>query len=524
MINKYLTQFLQIVLILLSVYLSFLVLSYHWETITDPNPQAYREGAGMSVTQDLVDGKNPFDIENMPQSNYNYGILYSLIVLPLAKVFGVNLFVHRLVSFIFLVLSCCVFSLALHKAKIKKYYWTPAIIILYMSLLFGDHALVKPDTLGEFLFLGCLIVPYYFDFGRKSLLVSIVLGLLIRYTKAYFLLAPLFVCLYLVFFKSKKEGFFYGLIYGSLFILSELVVNNYCNMYFLTTFWVYINQSEISGDFQHLMYQLFFLVKFNLGFIISTIIALGVLLNRKEFISSLKAKLKTASFGSAMNFSNLEKGLFNFRLPFMRFLLILIFLLFYFLLGRHRGTFMGYQLQLLTPFILIVVLALISFVETKVSKNFFMLMVIGNLGIMYLYTNLDHYTCNEWDRLREIISENEEILNSPLVAPILITEQRKMYDSGHPEFYINVNHNNKFHLDKVLPDSAAIDQMDEKYRDDIRNKIINKKFDVIMFPSRIALDMGFNMIQEYYYCSEKLDVCMSHNAKDRHVQIWKPKL
>lgn len=106
---------------LLSIFLigaAILLFAYHMRVITFPYPSEYREGSMIQTTNVLLNGENPYAIVNQPQDTNTYGIFYSIVCYPFAKISGSSLQLHRAVSGIFIFLSCLMVFLF---AWIKKH-------------------------------------------------------------------------------------------------------------------------------------------------------------------------------------------------------------------------------------------------------------------------------------------------------------------------------------------------------------------------------------------------------------------
>src|SRR5262245_27573912 len=56
----------------------------HLRMIVSPAPQEMREGAVVWITRLLLEGRNPYDVAELPASTNVYGIFYHLAVLPIA--------------------------------------------------------------------------------------------------------------------------------------------------------------------------------------------------------------------------------------------------------------------------------------------------------------------------------------------------------------------------------------------------------------------------------------------------------
>ena len=58
------------------------------------------------ITRLLLEGRNPYALSELPASTNVYGIVYHLVVLPLARVFGNSFTVHRAVSVVAIAGAC----------------------------------------------------------------------------------------------------------------------------------------------------------------------------------------------------------------------------------------------------------------------------------------------------------------------------------------------------------------------------------------------------------------------------------
>jgi len=61
-------------------------------------PLEYREFGVIFSTDLLLQGYNPYSIDLQPVAMNAYGIIYNMLVLPLAQVWGSTPFAHRVVS------------------------------------------------------------------------------------------------------------------------------------------------------------------------------------------------------------------------------------------------------------------------------------------------------------------------------------------------------------------------------------------------------------------------------------------
>ena len=154
-------------------------------TISMPYQIELREGTALVTTRILLNGENPFSFENQPLAMTNYGIGYNLAVLPFARFFGNTLLVHRAVTFTFILLSAFACAAVVYKKQkdISLSFTCGAFVIIGLTTNGGIGA--YPSSMGTFLFLLAVLVPYIRSFDRIGLFASILFSLLAFYTKPY---------------------------------------------------------------------------------------------------------------------------------------------------------------------------------------------------------------------------------------------------------------------------------------------------------------------------------------------------
>ena len=104
------------------------------------------------VTQLLLEGRNPFALDNQPLGMTNYGILFSLTAWPLANVFGNTLILHRALTLAFLLLSAYVVARAAFVAG-QQVTLSLAVSILAAAALATRGGLgAYPSSMGSYNF------------------------------------------------------------------------------------------------------------------------------------------------------------------------------------------------------------------------------------------------------------------------------------------------------------------------------------------------------------------------------------
>ena len=184
---------LSIVLITLNLFAFIYLLYFHYLIISYPYPIEQRDSIQIVTTNLMLSGINPYSYEVQPAGTNTYGILQSLLTLPLARIYGSNLFTHKLVVGIFMLASVGVFTLILIHKKVRPEIAISLITIFYASLLFAPIPYTRSDSIGLFFFLLGLYIAYVNDFSRKSLILAYIIGILGVLTKTYYLLLYLFI-------------------------------------------------------------------------------------------------------------------------------------------------------------------------------------------------------------------------------------------------------------------------------------------------------------------------------------------
>jgi hypothetical protein len=486
-------------LALACLYVGGTLLIYHFRIITDPNPQAYREGGMLLSTHYLLEGKNPFNLENMPLAINVYGLFYHVVVLPFAWILGPGLLAHRLVSGISILISCFILYRVLLKNQTHQLYAAAAVVILYAALLFNDSSLSKPCSLGTALFLGAICIPYLYKYTTASLLVSVLLGLLAFYTKPYFILAPFYTGTHLFLFRSRRIGLLYCSTFLLLLISSALLINHFFVCYFPNSFFNHLN-INIKSSTAYALRQVGFFSELNawLFFIVAVYLF--------KFLP-----------GATKNSASPPGG---FSLWVYAFLgsLVLIFVS----LGRHHGNWMVYLFELLTPFLLIIILSLTSKLN---SNTCFLIIPLLIFTVYNYYARLphEHYTCPQWNEVRALVDAHHNILNTPAIAPLLIEKKKKLYDSGLTEYFRFSNYPDRQILSFFLPENERISERYEAYENDIARQVKNKEFDLIILSAgRGSPLVPLYVVEEHYYRYASITLCMAHTRSWKN-DLWKPK-
>jgi len=182
----------------------------HLRLVLSTAPMEWREGAALHLTGLLLDGRSPYALAEMPAATNVYGILYHLVVAPLAALAGNDFPVHRAVTAV-AILGACWLLYALLRAR-----RTPALLafagaaLLYAQSLYFVGPMARPDGLGLFLSLACLAILLQGDLGPRAFAAALAVAALAVATKPYFAWPVAAAAVHVLLFRSWRRGLAYG--------------------------------------------------------------------------------------------------------------------------------------------------------------------------------------------------------------------------------------------------------------------------------------------------------------------------
>ena len=455
----------------------------------------YREGANFISTELLLEGKNPFDYSNNPQSANLYGIFNNLLLFPFAKIWGPTILLHRIAAGFFVLACCLIVILVLKKSGAPLLFSCAAGVMLYPFLLFPNSstALGGPHSLGVFLFLTAFFLPYFLNYSNTSLNISILCGLLAFYTKTYFVLSIPLTASYIFLFKSKQKGFLYGLKFLIFFILSIYIINSIMNCYFNNIFFAMSNGVQTQwASVDHAVEQLKFFYQQQKPLFL--FLGVYVIIQGVFFIKNIKA-IFHKEFFLKFNLFTWQEPLLKWNFNINLYGLIICTLAIYFVLGRSGGQFMPYLYQLMSPFFILYIFnclykqrLLSPFLFLPILNYIYKQRLITIAGMVLIIINLFtlssgfsknfHEFDNNWREVDDLIAADKNIFASPYFVPLLIQHKRPVYDTGASE-YFQYGEGRDF-LNFKSPKEAAVSQRVDALSHEIQIMLSQKKFDLLI--------------------------------------------
>ncbi|MGA9381847.1 MAG: hypothetical protein WBV73_24065 [Phormidium sp.] len=504
------------VLIAIALLLLRLII-FNIQFIFYPFQLEYREAAPLTNTILLLKGGNPYDIANQPESTNVYGILYPLFVYPFAKLWGASIAVHRAISTIFLFAATGLIFWVMRSLKVSLILSIVAVGIFYWHQILATAFMVKPDSIGLFLFLASLVIAWKYNYSWRSLLASIILGLLGFIAKPYFVLSIPYLCLYLFLFNSKKKGIIYGFLSLLATVFTFGVLDYFFETYFNNNIFVYLNVRLAGGGLEYAFYQINTYLFQNLSLVVIFVLFGYIFL--KGLILKFPSLGVSNAIAQSFNLSTFNEPLINANVNLFAFCLLASLALFYLKLGQYTGTWLNYIYHLISPFVVIVAFKLAN----KLNKNaVILLLAIIAINIFFiqpevlLNTQKDY---QQWQNLRSLISRHENVFNSPAIASILVEQNKKVYDSGHSEYFGLGQKREIFNIE--LPSNNMIQQRFEDYQQEIANSVLNQKFDLVVLTKRYSEFVSETLVKKCYNYQGEVTVKML--TQIWKLDVWRPK-
>ena len=506
-------------------YFAILLLHYHYYLITFPYPIIYREGAMMATTTMLLHGIKPFNFLLEPQYTNIYGLVYPLLVWPWAKLFGVGLIVHRAVTAFFILASCVIIFFVLNKKKtpLLLNFW--AILSLYASLLFPltTTPCVEPASTGLFFMLLTVFIPFLLDYSYSSIFISVICSLLAFYSKPYFLLGLPVMASYLFLFVSMKKSIFF--VSWSLigFAISAFLINYFFQSYFDDCFFIHSN-----GASDYCFNFILFGQVHKFSILHKSLILLLLIIfvySAVRWLMAVKIKninkiLKTcfASFW----WKGWEAPLIANQLPLELYAGICSGYVLWFYLGKHYGANLWYFFQLFSPF-------LVTFIAWATGRFtlwpiLFSFLLISNLFSLTFDDNYQYFYKNTvgWPVIEKLVKSNERIFNSALTAPLLVQEDREVFDNGNTEAFL-IGRKRAGPLGHWLKADNRIDIIQTLFVNKLQDMMKFKKFDLIMIEAGYTSNvMPASMLNYYKFVSSAM-VMVPQDRKYFLITVWVPK-
>ena len=128
----------------------------------------------------------------------------------------------------------------------------------------------------------------------------------------------------------------------------------------------------------------------------------------------------------------------------------------------------------------------------------------------------------EWNTLEHLVSGHENILNSPLIAPLLIEQNKPVYDNGLSEYFKMGAYREDVITKTLFKQGGQVILQYYKFRNEVRDMIKRKEFDLVLIRKDYAPFAPVELPDYYQYLGE-ISAPVPHLQSDFPLTIWKPK-
>jgi len=477
-----LDQIAQILYLIFVVFFAIALARNHINMISHELPLDYQEASMLEITSTIADGENPFALESQPVHISLYPVLYNIVVAPISNALGNTLWLHRLVSGIFIIATCALCYSLCRKASARRTDSLAAAIILYAGLLYYSTPIASPNSLGLFLFLSATCIPWLFRFSSRSLAVSLALGILAFYTKQYFLMSLGYVALFLFLADSKKRGIYFGFL-SLLTLLVSLTIVHYTSPYYLdNTLFAVASSSKFVLSNKAATQQ--FSEYFTIYYPIFAILVLAAYPKYRAASAIRTHQGSNSPSNKLVNWFDWNRPLFSKKVGFIWLCCLCSISINAFVLARNPGNYLTYLFQLISPFLLIGTFGFAS----AITKRRWIISALACLAMYNSYSVLPtDFSVNEknWDIVRSEIAAADNIYASTLVLRETLDKGGPIYHNGHTPYFLWAKHKPAFFVKSVHEETVP--QIWQRHRERLNNKLKNQSIDLVLIDNWMEL-------------------------------------
>jgi hypothetical protein len=492
---------------------------YHAQLITSPIPLEYREGGVLLMTKLLLAGGNPYAWANQPLYTNIYGVVYAIVVLPFAALFGSTAMLHRIITGVFIIGCSALVFWALRIRKVSRLYAAAGAVMLYGLFLYYSIPVARPDSLGSFLFLAAIIIPYAKKYSTPALAVGIILGVLAFLTKPYFVFALLFMSIYLYLSVSRKKAVIFTAVWGVAISLIVVILPAFLDAFLVDN--VLISMGITHNSYRHLAAQLAYFSFYHAGIILLALLA--ILMHRPKLSTGKEMKKVKGIFKGSWHTAPFR------QLDLFLFCAISSTVIVLLMIGKHQGSWLAYLFQLISPFIIIFVLSVVLSAKMRHLRHPSVVPALVALNLLLIAFVLlptsgafDQENMENWRLLEAAVDEHEHILNSPAIAPLLMEQGKQVYDSGQSEYFASGTTSNPLIL-LISDTNEMVVRRSREYNERMTSAVRNKEFDALILTEGHSPFVPDDVINENYVLQQTVYVEFPANLDGWDITIMVPR-
>jgi hypothetical protein len=477
----------------------------HMEMLSEPGPQEYNEPSIWHVTYLLDHNRNPYSAEELPGCALCFGPAFNYVVLMFKPLFGIGYQAHRLIVAIFLGGSLWLMVRSMLRIGTGLGIALLAAVLYYWMCLGNIMITSRPDAVGLFFFLLCLLIPWEANYARGPTIFGLVCAVLAFHLKSYFILAGCATLLGSFFMRSKKEACWMGVAYFVTIGLTFGVLWAIYPFYYLETV---VEQREAAIlNSSDAISQLHTGLFFDRGwpFLIAMLFALGAWVWGRE--QERKAATTSAP--------NAEKRNADQRFQILWVVFLIFLALVYFYMGRNAGAYFTYHIHLLFP--LMFVLAAYATTRPWARIGFGLLLAIFVLFRLEIPQMPD--SAGPYRRMEQLILNcHGDVLGLPCQTDILERCGRRVIHNGSTMFLGFALANGRAGWD---PLAAIIDQKYNGMYQEVEGKVAARAYELVFTEFDAPMFCNPELLKKNYDEVEQLDYYTYFGHAP--VRVWHPK-
>lgn len=472
----------------------------HARMVVSPAPQEMREGASVWIERLLLEGRNPYALEELPASTDVYGIFYYLAVAPIAVLVGNGYAAHRAVSAAAIVGACVLLYRLLRTRGTDRVLAGVGAMLFYVSSVYFVAPVARPDGLALLLSLtsaACLFEP---SPTWRRLIGGLLVALLALLTKSYLAYPPFVLAAHMVAFGPRMRG----MAFGCLSVIAAVTV-------LMAMSWVYpayisvtlvANGADAAYDFSYMRQQTADWLVFSLPLSCGLAwIAMRLAQPRRRTADSIARREPPDVYAFAA---------------------IVNFLVFAALLGGHPGAHMTYLLQLVTPMWLLAMFPRISKTAWPRALTAASLPIALVVQAHAFPLSFERFAQAEhaFARLSASIASHRQVLGSTEVAGPLALAGRPVVDSGQSEYFWHAASDASW---PGLVPGAVLTARWNAFTKSIADGVTSERFDLVIRSRRAGL-LPLKLIERHYRRVDTVPLDFAWAGQSWPVDLWEPAL
>ena len=251
------------------------------------------------------------------------------------------------------------------------------------------------------------------------------------------------------------------------------------------------------------------------------IFILGYIFKSYRSISLNIVKRKLVQLFLNIRINALKEPLIKLNFPLVVYAAICFSFVLYMSLGRHTGATLWYFFQLLSPFLL----AGAAWVFSRYAYWPILCVpfLIYNLHIMTTDQNYKYFNKNMpgWPEISLLVSQHQHVLNTPLIAPLLIEQNKEVFDNGQSEYFYPGGRRDYWLKGLFKTDDRVSFHMTLFFYN-IKDMVENKKFDLIVLQPNLLPCGVADAIRKYYKFEGQFMLYAPQDRRPYPLTIWKP--